>query len=141
MVYNADQIKEILPHRYPFLLIDRVDELFENTIVGRKCVSTNEMHFMGHFPNQQVMPGVLIVEALAQTGAIYLLSKKENKGKIPFFAGIQKMRFHHMVVPGDVLKLKVQFIKEKMGFYFANVEAYVEDDLAAKGTILCSLGD
>ena len=138
---HTQQIREYLPHRYPFLLVDRVTEVSDNGIVGYKNVSINEEFLQGHFPEYPIMPGVLIVEALAQTGAIYLLSKKENKGKIPFFAGIQKMHFHHMVVPGDVLKLKVQFIKEKMGFYFANVEAYVEDDLAAKGTILCSLGD
>ena len=85
---QSDEIKQILPHRYPFLLVDRIDEMGEDTIVGRKCVSSNEMQFLGHFPQKQVMPGVLIVEALAQTGAVLLLSKAENKGKLAFFAGI-----------------------------------------------------
>lgn len=139
MVYTSDQIKEILPHRYPFLLVDRIDSMTEEEIVGRKCVSANEMHFVGHFPSHQVMPGVLIVEALAQTGAVLLLSKEENKGKIAYFAGINKMRFHQQVVPGDVLELKVTFTKEKLGIYFADVVASVDGKTAAKGSILCAL--
>ena len=84
MVYNSNEIQEIIPHRYPFLLIDRIDYINEEKteIVGTKCVSANEMQFMGHFPNKHVMPGVLIVEALAQTGRVLLLSKEENKNKI-----------------------------------------------------------
>ena len=138
---QSDEIKQILPHRYPFLLVDRIDEMGEDTIVGRKCVSSNEMQFLGHFPQKQVMPGVLIVEALAQTGAVLLLSKAENKGKLAFFAGIEKMRFHRVVVPGDVITLKVHFTKQKLGLYFADVEALVEGKRAARGTILCALED
>ena len=91
MVYNSNEIQEIIPHRYPFLLVDRIDYINEEKteIVGIKCVSANEMQFMGHFPNKHVMPGVLIVEALAQTGCVLLLSKEENKNKIGYFAGIR----------------------------------------------------
>ena len=90
MVLNSNQIQEIIPHRYPFLLIDRIDELEPGKrALGVKCVSANEMQFMGHFPQQHVMPGVLIIEALAQVGAVAILSLEDNKGKIAYFAGIK----------------------------------------------------
>ena len=90
MVLNSNQIQEIIPHRYPFLLVDRIDELEPGKrALGVKCVSANEMQFMGHFPQQHVMPGVLIIEALAQVGAVAILSLEDNKGKIAYFAGIK----------------------------------------------------
>lgn len=141
MIYNSNQIQEIIPHRYPFLLVDRIEEMDETSIVGTKCVTANEMQFLGHFPQKHVMPGVLIVEALAQTGCVMLLSKEENKGKIGFFAGINKMRFKKQVIPGDVLTLKVQFTNQRAGIYFADVEASVEGKIAAKGEIMCALGE
>ncbi|MBQ8603349.1 MAG: 3-hydroxyacyl-ACP dehydratase FabZ [Oscillospiraceae bacterium] len=142
MLYNSDQIQKIIPHRYPFLLVDRIEEISEDgkTIIGRKCVCANEMHFMGHFPQKQVMPGVLIVEALAQTGCVLLLSKEENKGKIGYFTGINKLTFRQQVVPGDVLTLKVTLTNRKAGFYFADVLATVNGKIAVKGEITCAVG-
>ncbi|MDO4466640.1 MAG: 3-hydroxyacyl-ACP dehydratase FabZ [Bacillota bacterium] len=141
MILNSNQIQEIIPHRYPFLLVDRIEEMDETSVVGTKCVTANEMQFLGHFPQKHVMPGVLIVEALAQTGCVMLLSKEENKGKIGFFAGINKMRFKRQVIPGDVMTLKVKFTNQRAGIYFADVEATVEGKIAAKGEIMCALGD
>ncbi|MBQ0065960.1 MAG: 3-hydroxyacyl-ACP dehydratase FabZ [Firmicutes bacterium] len=141
MIYNSNQIQEIIPHRYPFLLVDRIEEMSEEDIVGIKCVTANEMQFLGHFPQKHVLPGVLIVEALAQTGCVLLLSKEENKGKIGYFAGINKMRFKRQVIPGDVLTLKVHFSNQRAGIYFADVEASVDGKVAAKGEIMCALGE
>lgn len=143
MLLNSNQIQEIIPHRYPFLLVDQISEISEDgqTIIGKKCVSANEMQFIGHFPQKHVMPGVLIVEALAQTGCVLLLSKEENKGKIGFFAGINKMRFKTQVIPGDVLTLKVTLTNMRAGIYFADVEATVDGKIAAKGEIMCAVGE
>ena len=143
MELNSREIMEILPHRYPFLLVDRIDFINEEKteIVGTKCVSANEMQFMGHFPNKHVMPGVLIVEALAQTGCVLLLSKEENKGKIGYFAGINKMRFKQMVLPGDVLTLKVKLVNSKANIYIADVCAMVENKVVCSGEIICSVGN
>lgn len=141
MLYNKVQIEEILPHRYPFLLIDRIEEINETnqTIIGTKCVTANEYFFQGHFPNYPVMPGVLIVEALAQTGAVYLLSQSENKGKLALFAGINKVRFKKQVIPGDVLTLTVTMIRQKASIGVAKVEAKVGEQLACQGEILFAL--
>lgn len=143
MLLNSNQIQEIIPHRYPFLLVDQISEISEDgqTIIGKKCVSANEMQFLGHFPQKHVMPGVLIVEALAQTGCVLLLSKEENKGKIGFFAGINNMRFKTQVIPGDVLTLKVTLTNMRAGIYFADVEATVDGKIAAKGEIMCAVGE
>lgn len=143
MLLNSNQIQESIPHRYPFLLVDQISEISEDgqTIIGKKCVSANEMQFLGHFPQKHVMPGVLIVEALAQTGCVLLLSKEENKGKIGFFAGINKMRFKTQVIPGDVLTLKVTLTNMRAGIYFADVEATVDGKIAAKGEIMCAVGE
>ncbi|WP_139904416.1 3-hydroxyacyl-ACP dehydratase FabZ [Clostridium thermarum] len=108
------EIQNILPHRYPFLLIDRVEEVVPGVkVTAYKNVTMNEYFFQGHFPQEPVMPGVLIIEALAQTGAVSILSLEENKGKIAYFAGIDKAKFRRKVVPGDVLKLEVEIIKVK----------------------------
>jgi 3-hydroxyacyl-[acyl-carrier-protein] dehydratase len=141
MVYNSNQIQEILPHRYPFLLVDRIEEMSEDKIVGTKCVTANEMQFLGHFPQYHVMPGVLIVEALAQTGAVLLLSKEENRGKLALFAGINKMRFRGQVIPGDQMRLEVTFTKQKAMLTFADVKATVEGKTVAQGEIMCALQD
>ena len=101
MELNIDQIKEIIPHRYPFLLVDRILELEEGKkAVGLKNVSANEEFFNGHFPDYPVMPGVLIIEALAQVGAVAMLIKEENRGRLAFFAGIDNCRFKRQVRPG-----------------------------------------
>lgn len=107
MTLTSDQIQAILPHRYPFLLIDRVED-YEAGKFARavKCVTVNEPFFPGHFPGKSVMPGVLILEAMAQTGAVALLSEPENRGKIALFGGVKNARFRAPVIPGDVLELE-----------------------------------
>ena len=108
------EIEEIIPHRHPFLLVDCIEELEPGVrAVGYKCVTFDEPYFQGHFPQEPVMPGVLILEALAQAGAVAILSVPENKGKIAFFGGVQKCRFKGMVFPGDTLKLETKIIKRK----------------------------
>ncbi|MEG0283599.1 MAG: 3-hydroxyacyl-ACP dehydratase FabZ [Erysipelotrichales bacterium] len=137
MILDSNQIQEIIPHRYPFLLVDKVNEisLEDNKIVALKNVSANEMQFMGHFPQYHLMPGVLIVEALAQTGAILLLSKEEYKGKLAMFAGIDKIRFKGEVRPGDTLILKANLIKLKGFIGIASVEASVDNKVVVSGEI------
>ncbi|SFG45417.1 3-hydroxyacyl-[acyl-carrier-protein] dehydratase [Lachnospiraceae bacterium C7] len=132
MVLNSDEIKKILPHRYPFLLVDRVLD-FEPGVKahGRKCVTANEMHFVGHFPQEQVMPGVLIIEALAQTGAIAILTEEENKGKLALFGGIKNARFKRKVIPGDVLDLHCEIVKRRGPIGIGKCEALVDGEVAA----------
>lgn len=109
---NIEEIKKIIPHRYPFLLIDHVNDYEPGRFAhARKCVSVNEPFFQGHFPEYPVMPGVLIIEALAQTGAVALLSMPENQGKIALFGGIKNARFKRQVRPGDVLELHCELTR------------------------------
>ncbi|QNR22192.1 3-hydroxyacyl-ACP dehydratase FabZ [Exiguobacterium sp. Helios] len=111
-MYTIEQIKEVIPHRYPFLLVDRILEVEEGKrAVGIKNVTANEEFFNGHFPDYNVMPGVLIVEALAQVGAFAVLKMEQNQGKLAFFAGIENCRFKRQVVPGDQLRLEVELTK------------------------------
>ncbi|MCR2033275.1 3-hydroxyacyl-ACP dehydratase FabZ [Anaerofustis stercorihominis] len=139
-MYNSNDIQKIIPHRYPFLLVDTIEEIIDDTtIIGKKCVSANEMQFMGHFPEKHVMPGVLMIEALAQTGAVLLLSKEENRGKIAVLAGVNKIRFKRQVIPGDTLTLKVELTKMKAGIGFANATALVGDEVAVKGEIMFAI--
>lgn len=138
---NVNEIKEIIPHRYPFLLLDKVEELEVGVrAVGIKNVTVNEPFFQGHFPNEPVMPGVLIVEALAQLGAVAILSKEEFKGKTAYFAGIEKARFKRKVVPGDVLKLEVEIIKMKGKIGIGKALATVDGVKACEGEILFAIG-
>jgi 3-hydroxyacyl-[acyl-carrier-protein] dehydratase len=136
MLYNSDQIQQIIPHRYPFLLVDQILSIENQKIVGIKAVSANEMHFLGHFPQKHVMPGVLIMEALAQTGAVLLLSQEEFKGKLAYFAGMDKVRFKRQVVPGDVLRLEVELVQQRGAIGFASAKAFVGDQLAASGELM-----
>jgi 3-hydroxyacyl-[acyl-carrier-protein] dehydratase len=136
MIYNSDQIQQIIPHRYPFLLVDQILSIEGQKIVGIKAVSANEMHFLGHFPQKHVMPGVLIMEALAQTGAVLLLSQEQFKGKLAYFAGMDKVRFKRQVVPGDVLRLEVELVQQRGAIGFASAKAFVEDQLAASGELM-----
>ena len=136
MELNSNQIQEINPHRYPFALVDRITDYQPGQWAkGIKCVSVNEMHFCGHFPQHHVMPGVLIVESLAQTGAVAILSMEENKGKNALFGGIDKLRFKKQVVPGDVLKLEVHIIKQKGPVGVGEAIATVDGKVAAKGEL------
>ena len=133
---DINEIMKIIPQRAPFLMIDRV----EDYVAGESCtayktVCINEPHFAGHFPGNPIMPGVLIVEALAQTGAISILSMEENKGKNALFGGIDKMKFKKMVVPGDRLKLEVKIIKKKGPIGVGEAIASVDGVVAAKGEL------
>ena len=124
---STKEIMEIIPHRQPMLLIDTVEEMEVGVrAVAKKCVSFNEPYFAGHFPGEPVMPGVLIVEALAQTGAVAILSKEENKGKTAYFAGINSAKFKKKVLPGDVLTLETEIIKEKGPIGVGSAKAYVD---------------
>lgn len=127
---------EILPHRAPFLLVDRIDELEPGKMAtGVKAVTYNEPFFQGHFPQEPVMPGVLICEALAQVGAVALLSCEEYKGKIALFGGIQKARFRQKVVPGDVLTLKTELVKIKGPVGVGKATAYLGDKVCVEAEL------
>lgn len=141
MLLNSNDIQKIIPHRYPFLLVDGVLQMDETTITAIKNVSANEMHFMGHFPDKHVFPGVLIMESLAQTGAIVLLSKDEFKGKIAYFAGLDKVKFRKPVVPGDTLTLKVTLDKIKGPVGIASAEASVDGKVVASGILKFAVGN
>lgn len=137
---DAQQIQAIIPHRYPFLLIDRILELEAGVrAVGWKNVSVNEPYFAGHFPKFPVMPGVLIIEALAQVGAVALLSVEEHKEKIGFFAGIDNARFRGMVTPGDSLRLEVRITRMKGSIGKGTGTASVEGKTVAEAELMFAL--
>ena len=124
-VMKAKEIMEVIPHRQPMLLIDTIEELTPGEHgIGKKCVSYNEPYFAGHFPQEPVMPGVLMIEALAQVGAVLILSEEVNRGKIAYFGGIQKARFRDKVVPGDVLRLEVEMTRIKGAVGYGSAKAY-----------------
>ena len=136
MVLDSNQIQQILPHRYPFLLVDKiVDMEVGKWARGIKCVSANEMQFLGHFPEKHIMPGVLIMEALAQTGAVAILSEPENKGKIAVFGGIKNCRFKAQVVPGDVLELYCEMADRRGPIGYGKAVAKVDGKVAAQGEL------
>ena len=133
---DIKEIMNIIPQRPPFLMIDRVEEYVPGeSCTAYKTVCINEPHFEGHFPGNPIMPGVLIVEALAQTGAVAILSLEENKGKNALFGGIDKLRFKRQVVPGDVLKLEVKIIKRKGPIGVGEAVATVDGVVATKGEL------
>ncbi|WP_074599917.1 3-hydroxyacyl-ACP dehydratase FabZ [Sediminibacillus halophilus] len=137
---DINEIKDIIPHRYPFLLVDEVTEIEEGKrVVGKKNVTINEPFFQGHFPDYPVMPGVLIVEALAQVGAVVILNKEENKGKIGFLAGLDKCRFKRQVKPGDQLRLEVEIIKLKGPIGKGKAIATVDGETACEAEIMFAI--
>ena len=141
MRLGIKEIEQILPHRHPFLLVDYIEEMEPGvSAVGYKCVTFREDFFKGHFPQQPVMPGVLIVEALAQTGAVAILSQEENKGKIAFFGGIDKCRFKRKVVPGDKLRLETKIIKQKGPVGIGEAIATVDGKVAVKAELTFMIG-
>ena len=135
------EIQEILPHRHPFLLVDCIEE-YEPGVraIGYKCVTFNEPFFAGHFPGLPVMPGVLIMEALAQTAGVLELSKPENKGKLVFYAGMDKVKFKKQVVPGDQLIMTAKFVKRRGTIAVVEAKAEVDGKLAASGTLTFAIG-
>ena len=141
MELNSNEIQKILPHRYPFLLVDKIID-FEpgKWAKGIKCVSVNEMQFCGHFPEMHIMPGVLIIEALAQVGAISILTEEENSGKIAFFGGIKNARFRQQVYPGDVLELECEIILRKGPIGIGKATAIVNGKVAVAAELSFAVG-
>ncbi len=140
MKYNSDEIAQILPHRYPFALVDRIVDGEEGKWAkGIKCVTVNEPFFQGHFPQYHVMPGVLIVEAMAQVGGVALLSMPENKGKLALFGGIKNARFRRQVTPGDVLEITCTLTKMKGPVGIGEAKAMVDGQVAATAELTFAL--
>ncbi len=135
-VLDIKMIMKILPHRYPFLLIDRILEVDEKHSVGIKNVTINEPFFQGHFPGQPVMPGVLIIEAMAQVGGCGALNAPDNIGKIAYFLGINNAKFRRIVVPGDTLRIEVTYIKRKLSVLTCSGVATVNGELAAEADMM-----
>lgn len=137
---NKEKIKKIIPQREPFLMIDEVEEIIPGeSAVAYKNVNADEWYFKGHFPGNPIMPGVLIAEALAQTGAVAILGMEENKGKNALFGGIDKMKFKKIVVPGDRLKLEIKIIKRKGPIGVGEALATVNEKIVAKGELTFAL--
>lgn len=142
MKLTTKEIMEIIPHRHPFMLLDTIEELEVGVkAVGKKCVTYSEPFFAGHFPQEPVMPGVLIIEALAQVGAVAILSHPDNKGKIAYFGAINSAKFKKKVLPGDVLLLETEIIKTKGPIGVGSAKAYVDGKLAVQAELTFAIGD
>ena len=133
---DINAIQKILPHRYPFLLVDRIIEVAENRVVGIKNVTINEPFFQGHFPGHPIMPGVLIMEAMAQVGGVGALTMKTNLGKLAYFLTIDNAKFRKPVLPGDVLRIEVDLLKIKLGIMKIHGVAKVDSELAAEADMM-----
>lgn len=137
---DINEIKEMIPHRYPFLFVEKILECSSRDIVGIKNVSVNEPFFQGHFPADPIMPGVLILEAMAQTGAVLILKQfPQYRGKPFYFAGLDKVRFRKPVRPGDRLVMKVKLEKHRGGFFKMTGEAFVDDALVAEAEMMATI--
>lgn len=137
---NIGEIFKILPHRYPFLMVDRILEITDGKIIGIKNVSVNEPFFQGHFPGEPIMPGVLIIEAMAQVGGIYaIVTQNLPTDMNTYFVGIDNAKFRKPVVPGDILRFELELLKQRRGIYFFHGEAYVENDLVAEADLKATL--
>lgn len=140
MQLNSNEIQKIIPHRYPFQMVDKiVDGEGGKWAEGIKCVSANEMHFLGHFPEEHVMPGVLILEAMAQVGGIAVSSAEGEAGRIGYFTGVNNARFKGIVKPGDVLRIRTEIVKKKGPVFVAEATAKVEDKLVCKAEIMFAI--
>lgn len=138
---NLD-IRKILPHRYPMLLVDRIVEIADDRIVGIKCITANEPYFQGHFPDFPVMPGVLIIEAMAQTAGVLALKKREGMdNKLVFFASIEEAKFRRPVLPGDTMRMEIEILRQKPSAVKARGVTKVNGQVVAEATILCSIID
>ena len=142
MLYDIEQIKQIIPHRDPMLMVDCIEQLDQEagTVVGTKTFTGEEEFFKGHFPGNPVVPGVFLIEALAQTGAVAILSREEYLGKTGYFASWDKIKFRRKVLPGDTVTLKVQLVNIRGKIVVADGTAYVGEEKAAQGTFTCAIG-
>lgn len=142
MLYDIEQIKQVIPHREPMLMVDAITELDQEsgTVTGIKTFTGEEDFFRGHFPGNPVVPGVFLIEALAQTGAVAILSREEYRGKTGYFASWDKIKFRRKVLPGDTVTLKVQLVKIRGRIVVADGIAYVGEEKAAQGTFTCAIG-
>lgn len=142
MELDSNQIAQINPHRYPFALVDRITDYKPGEYAkGIKCVSANEMQFMGHFPEHHVMPGVLLVEALAQTGCVAILSKEEFQGRLVYFAGITNCKFKRQVIPGDKVELECTLTRMRHNIGIGEVKATVDGEVAVVATLTFAIGE
>ena len=133
---DINVIQKILPHRYPFLFVDRIIEASEDRAVGIKNVTIDEPFFEGHFPGHPIMPGVLMIEAMAQVGGVVALNKKDNVGKLAYFTSINNARFRRPVLPGDVLRIEIQLVKTKLSLVQIHGVAKVGDEMAAEADLM-----
>ncbi|HWP46270.1 MAG TPA: 3-hydroxyacyl-ACP dehydratase FabZ [Candidatus Limnocylindrales bacterium] len=138
---DIKEIQQILPHRYPFLLVDKIVTLEENKIVGIKNVTINEPFFQGHFPGTPIMPGVLVIEAMAQVGAVLFLRMNEHKNKLAYFTGIDKAKFRKPVVPGDQLRMELEVLKVSSRICKMRGKAFVDETLVVEAELLSALVD
>lgn len=140
---NTTEIMGVLPHRYPFLLVDSLEEIEEGTkVFGYKNVTINEPFFQGHFPEHPIMPGVLIIEAMAQVGGAYTaVVDKVGDGKVTYFVGIDKARFRKPVLPGDVLRMELEIMSKRRGIYQFDAKAYVGETLVAQAELKATFAD